>query len=378
MAIKFSFHPIAPSFNIWHWLSAPMLVILLAGCSEPQHESNEAPLRPVKLVTVGAEQASDIRRFPAVVEATQTADLTFRVSGELIELPWRPGQAVAKGDLIAALDPTDYQLTVAQASARQELAQAQFNRVAQLANENIISRAQFDEARAELQIAEANLNTARANLSYTRLHAPFAGVIANLHAELFENIGPQQPIVTLHVDDMIDVSIQVPEQLFAQVRRDTSYQPDVVFETLPGHQFKAQIREWDRIADPATNTYRVVFSLPKPEIGNILPGMTASVHIDRREVMPAASGAVQIPIQAVFTPATRNLADNVRMVWVYEPASEGNQGVLHARQVTIGSASVAHILVLDGLALGEHVVIAGVHQLSEGQRVRPWVRERGL
>lgn len=351
---------------------------LLSACSKPPVESVEPPLRPVKLITVGSEQASDIRRFPAVVAATQTADLTFRVGGELVEIPWRPGHEVAQGDLIAALDPTDYQLTAEQARARAELAQAQYDRIAQLANQNIISRSQFDEAKAELQVARANLNTAETNLSYTGLHAPFAGVIANLHVELFENVGPQQPVITLHVDDMVDVSIQVPEQLFSQVRRDLNYQPDIVFENLPGQTFSGQVREWDRIADPATNTYRVVFTLPKPETGNILPGMTATVLIDRSLVLPELIGAIQIPVAAVFTPANTELASNVRVIWVYQPAANGNQGTLSARQVTVGSASSNAITILDGLQLGEHIVIAGVHQLAEGQRVRPWVRERGL
>ncbi|RUO23570.1 efflux RND transporter periplasmic adaptor subunit [Aliidiomarina iranensis] len=350
----------------------------LSACSEPTAEKTEKPLRPVKLITVGSDHNADIRSFPAVVEATQTADLTFRVGGELIELPWRPGHVVEKGDLIAALDPTDYRLTAEQAKARAELAQAQYDRIAQLAEQNIISRSQFDEAKAELQVAQANLNTAETNLSYTELHAPFAGVIANLHVELYENIGPQQPIITLQVDDMVDVRIQVPEQLFAQVRRDLNYQPDITFESLPNQVFKGQIREWDRIADSATNTYRVVFTLPKPETGNILPGMTASVMIDSNQVLPTNGNSINIPIGAVFTPPDRALAEDIRMVWVYEPAAEGSRGELTARQVTIGAASSSSISILDGLNIGEHVVIAGVHQLEEGEQVRPWIRERGL
>ncbi|EGN74794.1 RND family efflux transporter, MFP subunit [Idiomarina sp. A28L] len=367
-------------FNVRPLLALTVIALAfgLSACSETASEPAEKPLRPVKLITVGSDDISDIRSFPAVVEATQTADLTFRVGGELVELPWRPGHQVEQGDLIAALDPTDYRLTAEQARARAELAQAQYDRIAQLAEQNIISRSQFDEAKAELQVAQANLNTAETNLGYTKLHAPFAGIIANLHVELYENIGPQQPIITLQVDDMVDVRIQVPEQLFAQVRRDLSYQPDITFESLPGQTFQGQLREWDRIADAATNTYRVVFTLPKPEAGNILPGMTASVAIDSTQVMPAHTNAITVPIAAVFTPSDKALAENIRMVWIYQPAEQGSQGTLFARQVTIGAASSSGISILDGLSVGEHVVVAGVHQLEEAQTVRPWIRERGL
>ncbi|TRW50378.1 efflux RND transporter periplasmic adaptor subunit [Aliidiomarina halalkaliphila] len=357
-------------------LIIPFVALFVSACSEVAQETSDV-LRPVNLYTVGHHSSGDIRRFPAVVEATQTADLTFRVGGEIHELPWRPGQAVNQGDLIAALDPTDYELTVAQAQARAELAEAQFRRLERLLDQNIISASQFDEARAEVQVARANLNTAKANLGYTRLTAPFAGVIANLHVELYENIGPQQPVVTLHVDDMIDVSIQVPERLFAQVRRETQYQPDIVFDSMPDTIFKGQLRQWDRIADPATNTYRVVFTLPTPKNGNILPGMTASVIIDSQQVLPQQQDTVRVPISAVFVPPNSPLQHQERMVWVYQ-SENGDSGILEQRRVTIGPASSSDILIVAGLQQGEQVVIAGVHQLHEGQRVRPWVRERGL
>jgi len=354
------------------------LLLLLAACSdaEPLHEIQPTP-RPVQLHTVGSELDSNIRRFPAVVEATQTANLTFRVGGEIKELPWRPGQELKQGELIAALDPRDYQLTVDQAAARAELAEAQFRRMNQLREDNLVSPAQFDEAKAELEVARANLNTARTNLDYTRLKAPFDGIVANLHVELFENVAPQQPVVTLHVDDMVDVSIQVPERLFAQVRRDLNYRPDISFDSMPGHTFKGQIREWDRIADPATNTYRVVFSLPRPENGNILPGMTATVMIDASQVLPQPEGAVRVPVSAVFVPADQQLADADRYVWVYQPDADGS-GLVEKRKILISTASSSDIMVIDGLDVGEQVVTAGVHQLKDGQRVRPWARERGL
>jgi len=364
--------------NFLRYLGLFALISTLTACSEEPAKPTEQQPRPVQLITVGASADSEIRRFPAVVAATQTADLTFRVGGEIIELPWRPGHEVEQGDLIAALDPTDYELAAAQARARAELAQAQYDRLAQLINQNVISQAQFDEANAELAVARANLNTANANVGYTRLRAPFNGVIANLHVDVFENVGPQQPIVTLHVDDMIDVSIQVPERLFAQVRRDTDYQPDIIFDSLPNQVYQGQIREWDRIADPATNTYRVVFTLPKPAEGNILPGMTATVVIDAAQVLPQHQQRLSVPISALFSPAGSELSEQVRMVWVYTPAAQQNRGHISARRVTIGAASSSDVMIVQGLEPGEHVVIAGVHQLHEGQTVRPWIRERGL
>lgn len=352
--------------------------LALVACSEPQVVNANSPeIRPVLLVQVRSGTPQQVRRFPGAVEATQSANLTFRVPGELIELSTRPGQAINAGEVIAKVDPTDYALNVAQTQARAELAKAQFSRAARLLTDGIVSQADYEQAQAEQQMAIASLNTAKANLSYTELRAPFSGVVAALHVEPFENIAPQQPIVTLQTDSLIDVVIQVPERLFARVHRDDSYQPNIRFDSIPDQVFLGRVREWDRIADPATNTYRVVFSLTKPENVNILPGMTAQVFIDSGRLLTHNSSTVTLPVSAVFSPPELTNSNTERYVWVYKETST-EQGQVHLRQVRLGDASTAEVVVVDGLEAGEWVVSAGVHQLKDQMLVRPWHRERGL
>src|SRR5690554_176203 len=350
----------------------------LTACSEQQaNELTETAIRPVMLVQVKSGASAQVRRFPGAVEATQSANLTFRVAGELVELSTRPGHTINAGELIAKVDPTDYALAVDQAKARAELATAQFTRATQLLSDGIVSQADFDQAHAEQQMALASLNTAKANLGYTELRAPFSGVVAALHVELYENIAPQQPILTLQTDALIDVAIQVPERLFARVHRDDSYQPDIRFDSIPEQVFHGRIREWDRIADPATNTYRVVFSLSKPENVNILPGMTAQVSVDGGRLLTSSPEHVRVPVSAVFSPPQlANHADE-RYVWVYQETNK-QQGTVRLRKVKVGDASTNELLILQGLTAGEWVVSAGVHQLKDGMPVRAWHRERGL
>lgn len=356
------------------------LVMVLVGCGQPDAEQLTGPqVRPVKLHEVTDPTATSIRRFPGTVEANQTADLTFRVGGELAQLTARPGQRVTAGQVIAKLEPTDYQLALEQAEAQAELAEAQFTRLEQLYARDTISQQALDEARAELRVARANRDTAATNLEYTRLKAPFDGVVANLHVEPYENVAPQEPILTLQVDQLIDISIRVPERLFSRVRRDTNYQPDVMFDTLPGQVFSARIREWERIPDPATNTYRVVFSMPAPAQANILPGMTAQVLVDSGALLPGLPGLVTIPVGALFNPPQEENRQ-ASYVWVYTADDEhaGATGTVALRRVTMHELTAAEALIVHGLKPGEQVVTAGTQQLQQGLRVRPWVRERGL
>lgn len=341
----------------------------LLACSDPAAE-NSAPqqARPAQLMQVDETQGPRLREFPAVVQAAKVAQLTFRVAGEVTHLPARPGTEVKQGDLIARLDPTDYQLAVDQAKARYELAESQYERNKVLVKEGVMSDAQFDQIESQRAVAKSNYETAKANLRYTRLTAPFDGVVANLAVEAYENVQAKQPIVTLQISNAIDVSIQVPETLFARVKRQTDYQPEVRFDAAPGRTFPAHLKEWDSQSDGATNSYEVVFTLPRPDGINILPGMTATVIVDINQVTRSSQTGVIVPTKAVFT----ENADDA-YVWVVD-----NEMRVKKRRITPGSMTNQGLTVLDGLSAGETIVTAGVHQLTEGQQVREWKRERGL
>lgn len=364
----------------WQSLVLALSLSGLIGCdSAPAQQQAQEVVQPVKLHTVGSLAAQRFREFPAVLEAAQVAQLAFRVGGEIDAFPIKPGTAVQQGELIAKLDPTDYQLVLDQAQARFELAQAQFTRTESLVDQGVISRQQFDETKANLEVARANLETAKANVRYTELRAPFSGTIAHVFVERYETVQPQRPIATLQMDDAIDISIRVPEQLFARVQRQLDYQPEIIFAADPEQTYRAQLKEWDTTADPATNTYEVVFTMPTPAEFNVLPGMSATVRVDSFAVESQATQGILIPTGAVFSNTTSPV-DSAQRVWVFEATQgeNGTTGTVHQRKVKVGRVTDTSIEVIEGLTAGEQIVVAGVHALEEGQQVRPWTKERGL
>ncbi|GAB3289104.1 efflux RND transporter periplasmic adaptor subunit [Pseudidiomarina andamanensis] len=350
------------------------LLANLVGCGDvAETAAREEIVQPVKLHTVNFSDDQRLRQFPAVVEAAQVAQLAFRVGGEITEFPVKAGNEVKQGELIAKLDPTDYQLVLDQAQARFELAQAQFRRTENLVEQGVISPQQFDEVKSNLEVARANLETARANVRYTELRAPFAGTIAHVFVERYETVQPQRAIATLQMNNAIDVSIRVPEGLFARVQRNTNYQPDVIFAAAPELKFKATLKEWDTTADPATNTYKVVFTLPTPENLNVLPGMSAMVSVDAQAVSQQRDAALIVPTSALFSPSTK-APEHGHFVWVYDAKTQR----VNQREVTVRALTNRGAEIIEGLEAGEQIVIAGVHAISDKQRVRPWVKERGL
>lgn len=350
--------------------------IVLAACQPASNSASSADDDrglAVKLYRVESNQQQRLREFPATVEAAQVAQLAFRVGGELTEFPVKAGDEVQQGQLLAKLDPTDFQLVLDQAQARYDLALAQFARSENLAKQGVVSPQQFDEVKANLEIARANRDTARANLAYSELRAPFAGTIAHVFVENFETVQPQRAIATLLLSDAMDISIRVPENLFARVQRNTDYQPEVRFSALPDQRFRATLKEWDSVADPASNTYRVVFTLPTPSEFNLLPGMSATVLVDASAVSSLLSPYPLVPASAVFVPTDRS-TNSGPYVWLLDPANS----TVSLQAVTVGAVTAQGIEITAGLQFGDQIVSAGVHSLQPGQKVWGWQREPGL
>ena len=87
-----------------------LLVILLqSSCGKAPEPEAEPPVRPVKMMTIGAHNATLTWEFPGKVTATRDVELAFEVQGKIIDLPIEDGREASQGDLLARLDPKDYE-----------------------------------------------------------------------------------------------------------------------------------------------------------------------------------------------------------------------------------------------------------------------------
>ncbi|WP_440056490.1 efflux RND transporter periplasmic adaptor subunit (plasmid) [Pseudoalteromonas sp. T1lg65] len=351
-----------------------LLATALGGCEKQAEQNNQPdPIRPVKLHQVTDPSATTMRSFPAEVVANQGSYIAFRVNGELIEFPVLAGQEVEKGQLLAKLDPEDFELQYEQRKAQFELAKAQLSRVEPLFEKGIATKAEFDKALADKQVAESAFKIAKTNLEYSELRAPFSGTVAKVFVKNFENIAAKQNILRLETRDMMDVVIHVPEKLVARVDKDSDYQPTVVFDSYPHKSYSLTVKEWDTQADPTTLSYKVVFTLPIPKDFNLLAGMTGHVYIDSSKITQDGVINIVIPNQAVFSDKTQQTQGN-SYVWVFDET----QQTVSKQAVKVGPLRHDGIEILAGLQPGQKVVAAGVHYLKEGAKVRPWTKERGL
>lgn len=350
-------------------------LFFLTACDKPAPVQDKQPLvRPAKIFTVEDPAIQSMRNFPAEVEANADSKLAFRVSGQIIKFPVKPGNMVKKGDVLARLDSKDFALQLDDRQARYQLAKSKFDRAELLLKKQIGSLSGFDEAKANVEVALSSLNVAKSSVEYTLLRAPFSGVVSHVYIEKFDHIQAKQPILDLQTRDLIDISIQMSENIISRVKKDSTYQPTVIFDTYPNKEYLATVKEWDTQADASTLTYKVVFSLPNPTEFNAFPGMSANIRIDLSKITDVNLHKYILPIGAVFSAEDQALSSNKKFVWKVNPTTLKVNRI----EVEVGNVRSNGIEVLSGLSPGDKIVAAGSHFLSENMEVRPWNREKGL
>ncbi len=354
-----------------------VLGLTIVGCSKPPPAEVKEVSRPAKIFTVQKPGSAYIRSFPGEVRATDEANLAFRVAGELTKIPARRGTQVKQGELLAQIDPSDHQAALDKAQAEFDLSKAQFNRVTELLERQLVSKADYEQKLAIMRVNQSNLARAQNNLGYTGIYAPFDGVIARQLAENHESVAAGQVVLVLQTGKMIDVAIDVNESIIARFeRREAQSNPrqvQVRFQSA-GNTYPAYYKEHDSQANPSTLTYKVIFSLPVPDDINVLPGMSATVTADLSGLYAGGTTSLVIPIEAVFSAEDEPLDAVEKYLWWVDPDSMRTE----RRAVQVGQLTGDSIVVNGGIEEGDMIIAAGVHAVLEGMLVRTMEREGGL
>jgi multidrug efflux system membrane fusion protein len=337
---------------------------LVAACSKPA--PTEEPIRAVKVVTVGVDSMRSGAEFAGEVRARVESRLGFRVGGKIVRRQAELGQRVKAGDVLAQLDPQDYQLAaqaaraqVAAARTNRDLAAADFKRYKELRDQNFISGAELERRETTLKAAQAQLEQAQAQLSgqgnqasYTRLVADVSGVVTAVEAEPGQVVTAGTPVVRIAQDGPRDVVFAVPEDRVALIKTGSGV---AVQLWSANTTVQGVVREVAASADPVTRTFGVKVSLDVKDA--LALGTTVTV-------VPQAFDRSGVQVIKLPTSAFRQDGKQ-SAVWVLEPASM----TLRLQPVQIATADGNEVVVASGLQPGTQVVVAGVHVLSPGQKV---------
>ena len=342
------------------------VTLLAVSACKPAPEP-VADVRSVRSVTVAAAANTASNVYSGEVRARYETTLAFRVGGKLTERAVNIGERVRAGQLLARLDPTDLKLGAAAAAAQLAAAEAQLMiakrdlaRVRSLHEKGYASQgemdrfsAQFDASKAQFQAASAERDQIDNQAGYSILKAGANGVITGVLAEAGQVVAAGQPVLQLAQEGEMEVAAAIPED---QVRYLREGMPVTVsLWALGDKPVAGTVRELSAAADPATRTYAVRVSVPKPPAAMRLR-MTASLTVP----LQGLPTSVHLPVPAMVT------VDGKAGVWVVTPESSE----VRFRQVEFAGVEGGQVLIASGLQPGEVVATAGASYLREGQKVR--------
>lgn len=345
-----------------------LVAAMLGGCAEEVPPQTEAVTRPVKTMVIAGVDSSGVRSFPARIAAAQRADLGFRLPGTVQELPIKEGDRLKKDDLVARLDPTDYQIVVDDRQATFDKAEKNYARGKKLVGSGAISQLDFDRLEAEFKNAQAALKAAAQDLTYTELKAPFDGIIAKREVDRFEEVQAKQTIAILQNIDMLEVKFDLPESVVRGIRQGDGTEGQrarnripvfASFEDQPGETHPLEFKEVATKADAKTQTFEATYLMRQRQQGTVLPGMTANVTVDFAGFADSAM-AFTVPVSAVVGDYKLD-----PLVWTVDEASM----TVSPRSVKVGRLVGEGIEVLGGLEPGVRVVTAGTPFLVAGMKV---------
>jgi len=337
---------------------------LVSACSgDPPPEPE---IRPVRVLTVDTRVAGQSVSLVGTVQAENEINQSFRIDGRIIERTVNVGDTVRAGQLIARLDSQNEETSLNAARAQLAAARAQFIeadnhfvRMRDLIAENAVSRSQFDQAEAnrtaassQVESAQAQVTLASNRLGYTRLESSASGVVTFQGAEPGEVVAAGRTIVQVAREGARDAVFDVPAAIKDSAPENARI--TVALTGAPDVRAEGRVREVAPRADAVTGTFRIRIALIDPPAA-----MRLGTTVTGSMKLTDAAG-IEIPAVAVTRSGGRP------SVWVVNPAD----GSVTSRDIGIGSSNPERVVVSSGLDPGDVIVIAGVHALRPGQKVR--------
>lgn len=332
---------------------AALLTFALTGCSKQQAGGFQFPPTAVETAMVTPTVVAD--RFDAVgtIEANDAVTIVSQIDALVINVPYREGEPIAKGALIAQLDDAQLRAEEARASALLDQKRISYERVKSIVDQGAGAPQDLDNAAAELKIAEADLALIRARLEKTRIVAPFDGVVGARLVSPGAFVRAGTPITELAELNRIKVTFYAPERYYPSLTRGSEV--GVSTTAFPDYELKGKIDVVEPVIEQATRSVRIIARLDNPG-RKFRPGMSANVSA----VLSQRAGALTIPDEAVFAEGNQTL--------VY--AIKSDSTVTRA-PVVLGTRMRGSVEIVKGLAAGDLVVRAGHQKLYEGARIMP-------
>lgn len=358
---------------------AVLLAVTLTGCG---HKADKAETKQPPVVTgVTLAQASgevipDGVEAVGTVRAANVAVIAARLPATVTGVLVREGDRVGRGKLLVTLEAAESSAQASaataqvaeaeraldEARARKRLADATFERYANLFRDEAVTRQEMDNRRADRDVADQGVERAAARLAaaresaraagvvagYTRIVSPLAGVVTAKQVENGMTVFPGTPLLTIEGDGGHRLEASVPESLAGRVK--LGRRVPVTIDGA-GLSLEGRVVEMVPAADPASRTFTVKVELAGAGIKSGMFGRAFIATGERKGILVPKSAVVE---RGALT-----------SVWTVD---QGNTARL--RLVKTGKPVADRVEILSGLSAGERVVATGLEKVVEGAKIQ--------
>ncbi len=331
---------------------------VLAGCSKqtstPAKTEAAKVDQPALTQVLGTVVSDSGNVYSGEIRARHETTLSFRINGKIVERLVDAGAVVKAGEVLMRLDQADAGLQASAAMTQLQLAEAEARRYRELRRKGFVSQSALDAKEAAYKAAAAETGLARNQSGYTMLHADDDGVVAAILAEAGQVVNAGQPVLRLALEGDREVAIAIPETQFAGIKIGAPADITLWSEKKEAAHFNGRLRELAPAADPASRTYAARITLSGAGARAAL-GMTAQVRFTDE----SKSEKLVVPLSAIFQQGDQPA------VWIV--AADNSVSL---RPVQVAAYRDRGAVIAGGVLTGERIVIAGVHKLSAGERIR--------
>lgn len=330
------------------------MLVACVVCSCGNHEKNSEPVPSVKVVEACVDGEGPTQQYPGRVVASADANVSFKVAGTLRRVCVKEGQHVAKGQLLAELDDTDYLVQLKATEAEHAQIKAEAERVMGLYGEGGTTASNYDKARYGLEQINAKLENHRNQVSYTRIRAPYDGYVQKVFMSEGETVGAGMPVVGMLSSGTPEIEINLPASAYSHRQNFSSF--ICTFDVLPGETLSAtQVSVLPQANSNQLYTMRLRLT---DNHKNVSPGMSTWVTIT---TLDGEDNAVRVPTTSLLRKQGKT------SLFVYNPQTQ------MVREIPVQVEQLhtdGTILVRGDVKGGDLVVACGVHHVKDGAKVK--------
>ena len=324
---------------------------ILIGCSG-ETKREETPVRNVILSQVETSGEVTSKTYSGVVEEGKSVNAAFMTGGKLQSLKVKEGDRVRKGQLLAEIDASDYQIGVNQLQVQYDQMVAEKKRMDEMYARHNIAPNDYEKFSAGFEQLRLQLEMANNKLGYTKLYSPSDGFVSFKYMQPGELVDAGTAIYKITDDSKLEVSVDLP--LVVYLNRNDIKSAYGVAPGFPG-EIPLKIESFTPDADN-NQLYHMKLDIPSSFSKQLTTGMNLSVVM---EMQNDVKGESMIPSRAIFD------ENGIAYVWTFNE----QDSTLSKKEVSVIGQPQGGRSIITGLRGNEKIVSAGVKQLKQGEKV---------